>query len=118
MNHGFLNFFRTPKRTRANPRLFDPISRTRPEGPCAIAPLTLPRAFAPAAAMSRHETDAIPSREARRHSRSADVVRLRHFAGFSLAESAEVLGLPVRTVERQWTYARAWLFAAIKRDAR
>lgn len=41
--------------------------------------------------------------------RSAEVVQLRYFAGMSLEETAEALGLSVRTVTRDWTYARAWL---------
>jgi RNA polymerase sigma factor (TIGR02999 family) len=40
---------------------------------------------------------------------SADLVKLRYFAGLSLAEAAEALGLPVRTAGRRWAYARAWL---------
>lgn len=49
---------------------------------------------------------------------SAELVKLRYFTGLSLAEAAEVLGLAGRTAERQWAYARAWLFAAIKRGER
>jgi DNA-directed RNA polymerase specialized sigma24 family protein len=37
-------------------------------------------------------------------------VNLRFFAGLSLGEAAEALGLPRRTADRQWAYARAWLF--------
>jgi RNA polymerase sigma factor (TIGR02999 family) len=40
---------------------------------------------------------------------SAELVKLRYFAGLSLAEAAEVLGLPARTAGRRWAYARAWL---------
>jgi RNA polymerase sigma factor (TIGR02999 family) len=40
---------------------------------------------------------------------SADLVKLRYFAGLSLAEAAEALGLPTRTAGRRWAYARAWL---------
>jgi RNA polymerase sigma factor (TIGR02999 family) len=40
---------------------------------------------------------------------SADLVKLRYFAGLSLAEAAEVLGLTARTAGRRWAYARAWL---------
>jgi RNA polymerase sigma factor (TIGR02999 family) len=37
------------------------------------------------------------------------LVELRYFAGLSVAETAAVLGLSARTVDRQWAYARAWL---------
>lgn len=40
---------------------------------------------------------------------AADVVRLRYFGGFTVPEIAGLLGMPIRTVERRWTYARAWL---------
>jgi RNA polymerase sigma factor (TIGR02999 family) len=40
---------------------------------------------------------------------SAELVKLRFFAGLSLAEAAQVLGLPARTAGRRWAYARAWL---------
>jgi len=44
--------------------------------------------------------------------RSADVVKLRYFAGLGEAEVAELLGLSHRTVQRDWAYARAWLYEA------
>ena len=41
---------------------------------------------------------------------SADLVKLKCFAGLSLAEAAQVLGLSsARTAYRRWAYARAWL---------
>jgi RNA polymerase sigma factor (TIGR02999 family) len=49
---------------------------------------------------------------------TAELVKLRYFAGFSLGEAAELIGLSGRTAERQWAYARAWLFDAIKRSRR
>jgi RNA polymerase sigma factor (TIGR02999 family) len=45
--------------------------------------------------------------------RSADVVRLRFYAGLSEEETASALGLSERTVRREWAYARAWLFDAL-----
>jgi RNA polymerase sigma factor (TIGR02999 family) len=41
--------------------------------------------------------------------RAAQVVSLRFFSGMSNPEVAEHLGLSVRTVEGDWTHARAWL---------
>ena len=41
--------------------------------------------------------------------RKARVVELRFFAGLSVAEVAEVLGVSTRTVEGDWFMARAWL---------
>jgi RNA polymerase sigma factor (TIGR02999 family) len=42
--------------------------------------------------------------------RKSRVAELRFFAGLSLAETGEVLGISVATVEREWQVARAWLF--------
>ena len=43
----------------------------------------------------------------------AELVKLRFFAGLTMAEAAEALGLSLATVERHWAYARAWLYAAL-----
>lgn len=40
---------------------------------------------------------------------AARLVKLRYFAGLSMPEAAAALGLPLRTAERNWTYARTWL---------
>jgi RNA polymerase sigma factor (TIGR02999 family) len=42
--------------------------------------------------------------------RAAEVVNLRFFAGLSVEETAEATGLSVRTVNREWKFARAWLY--------
>ena len=44
---------------------------------------------------------------------AAAVVRLRFYAGLSVAETAETLGVSDRTVNREWSYARAWLYRAL-----
>ena len=48
-------------------------------------------------------------------SRKAELVKLRYFAGMSIEEAAEALGISDRTAKRDWTYARAWLGEAIER---
>jgi len=45
------------------------------------------------------------------------VVELKFFAGLSLEDIAEVLGISVSTVKRDWTTARAWLFRELDRTA-
>jgi RNA polymerase sigma factor (TIGR02999 family) len=40
----------------------------------------------------------------------AKLVKLRFFAGLTLGEAAESLGIPRRTADRHWAYARAWLY--------
>jgi len=41
---------------------------------------------------------------------AAELVKLRYFAGMTLEEAAESLGISERTAYRDWSYARAWLF--------
>lgn len=43
-------------------------------------------------------------------SRKSRLVELRFFGGLTAEEAAEVLGIAVRTVHREWDLARAWLF--------
>lgn len=45
--------------------------------------------------------------------RKARVVELRFFGGLSVEETAEVLGVSVETVGREWRRARAWLYDAL-----
>jgi RNA polymerase sigma factor (TIGR02999 family) len=40
---------------------------------------------------------------------AAELVKLRCFVGMNMPEAAEALNLPLRSAERLWTYARAWL---------
>jgi RNA polymerase sigma factor (TIGR02999 family) len=44
----------------------------------------------------------------------AEVVKLRYFAGLTIEETASALGISVRTVNRHWEYARAWLFRQLR----
>ena len=48
--------------------------------------------------------------------RKVEVVNLRWFAGLELLEVAEVLGISLAQVKRDWTFARAWLFRELKRE--
>ena len=49
--------------------------------------------------------DALSSRDARQ----CRVVELRFFAGLSIDETAEAIGVSAATVEREWAMAKAWL---------
>jgi len=44
----------------------------------------------------------------------AQLVKLHYFAGLSLAEAGDALGLPRATAYRYWTYARAWLHREVR----
>jgi RNA polymerase sigma factor (TIGR02999 family) len=43
----------------------------------------------------------------------ADLVKLRHFAGLTVDEAAQSLGISATTANRYWAYARAWLHQEI-----
>ena len=47
----------------------------------------------------------------------AELVKLRFFAGLTMPEVAEALGISLATAERHWTYARTWLYAELKEAA-
>jgi RNA polymerase sigma factor (TIGR02999 family) len=46
----------------------------------------------------------------------AEVVQLRFFAGLTMPQAAEAMGVSLATAERWWTVARAWLFAELADD--
>jgi RNA polymerase sigma factor (TIGR02999 family) len=43
----------------------------------------------------------------------ARLVKLRYFAGLSIAEAGEILGISPATAKRDWVYARSWLYGKI-----
>jgi RNA polymerase sigma factor (TIGR02999 family) len=45
--------------------------------------------------------------------RKAELVKLRFFAGLTIPEAARFLGISTATAERDWTYARVWLYAEL-----
>ena len=47
--------------------------------------------------------------------RQAQVVLLRYFAGLSIEETADTLGVSATTVEGDWRYARAWLYRELSK---
>ena len=45
-------------------------------------------------------------------------VELRHFAGLTVEETAQALGVSARTVKRNWAFARAWLGREMNHETR
>ena len=45
--------------------------------------------------------------------RKSQIVELRYFGGLTVEETGEFLKLSPRTVEREWTMAKAWLYRAL-----
>ena len=56
------------------------------------------------------ELDAALTRLVAKDARKHDVVMLRFFAGLSIERTAEELQVATATVERDWTFAKAWLY--------
>jgi RNA polymerase sigma factor (TIGR02999 family) len=52
------------------------------------------------------------------YERKAEVVELRFFGGLSVEETAEVLGISVETVMRDWKFAKNWLLRELTRAGR
>ena len=48
--------------------------------------------------------------------RAARLVKLRFFAGLTMPQAAKALDVSVRTAERDWKYARAWLHHEVRED--
>src|SRR5947209_4158786 len=47
---------------------------------------------------------------------AAQIVKLRYFAGLTIPQAAEALGISTSTADRSWAYARAWLHTALKQE--
>ena len=60
------------------------------------------------------EVDEAVSRLEKEDARLGQLVRLRFYAGLSVAETAETLGVSESTIARDWTFARSWLYRALK----
>jgi RNA polymerase sigma factor (TIGR02999 family) len=59
------------------------------------------------------DLDEALDRLAATYPQAAELVKLRYFAGLTLPEAAKALGLPPRSADRQWAFARAWLIEAL-----
>jgi RNA polymerase sigma factor (TIGR02999 family) len=47
----------------------------------------------------------------------ANLVKLRYFAGLTIEQAAEILGISRATADRYWSYARVWLFHETSKGA-
>jgi RNA polymerase sigma factor (TIGR02999 family) len=53
------------------------------------------------------------ARLAEKQPAKAELVKLRFFAGLTMPEAAQALGISLSTAERYWTFARSWLYAEL-----
>ena len=54
---------------------------------------------------------------AKRDELQSRIIELRFFAGLSIEETGEVVGISPATVKREWAMARAWLYRELSRKA-
>jgi RNA polymerase sigma factor (TIGR02999 family) len=80
------------------------------------AELDLARLAAPEPRDDVLALDAALTKLAAKDKRKADLVQLRYFAGLTLDQAAQVLGISPTTADRYWAYARAWLHQEITRS--
>ena len=52
------------------------------------------------------------------HPQRAELVKLRFFGGLTHEQAAEALGISISTADRNWAYARAWLYRHMTGDTR
>ena len=50
-------------------------------------------------------------------SRKAELVKLRYFAGFTIREAAEAIGVAESTADADWAYAKSWLKLKLRDDS-
>ncbi len=72
-------------------------------------PLNEPELAAPSRVVDLIALDEALDRLAEQDSRKAEVVKLRFFAGLTIQQAAEALGIAESTVDADWAFAKAWL---------
>jgi RNA polymerase sigma factor (TIGR02999 family) len=80
------------------------------------AVLDLDQVAAPTASAELLALDDALTRLAAIDSKAADLVKLRYFAGMTIQEAADCLGISTRTADNYWAYAKAWLLREIEAD--
>ena len=75
----------------------------------SLAAATDPEAMLPALDEALTRLEAVDAEQAR-------IVELRFFAGLSIEETADALGISPATLKRRWSLARAWLFRELSAD--
>jgi RNA polymerase sigma factor (TIGR02999 family) len=71
---------------------------------------------APEASDDLLDLDGALDRLAAAEPRAAELVKLRVFAGLTVRQAADALGISPRTADNDWAYARAWLLVELRED--
>jgi RNA polymerase sigma factor (TIGR02999 family) len=92
-------------------------SRLKRGGDRKRMPLTDPSVQAPEDPYDFFRLDNAIQRLAMIEPDMAQVVQLRFFVGFDIAETAKAIGVSAPTVKRRWQLARAWLFRELGHES-
>jgi len=90
--------------------------REKRGGGAIPVPLDEAVVFAPEQASELLKLDTSLDRLAKRDPRQGKIVELRFFAGLTVEQTADVLGISAKTVKREWSMAKAWLHGDLKAD--
>ena len=90
-------------------------NRQKRGGDLVREPLEVDQIAAPESSDELLELDAALDQFTKEHPRKAELIKLRYFAGLTQTQAADVLGIGVSTADRDWAYARAWLFREVSR---
>ena len=85
-------------------------------GDRARIPLSVAQVASDEHAVDMLALDEALGRMKKEHERMSQVVMLRFFAGLSVDDTAQALGISDMTVKRDWTCARAWLYDELYGD--
>ena len=91
--------------------------RAKHGGDRAREPLDADRIAAPASKHDLLALNAALDQLANSEPRKCELVNLRYFGGMTTAQAADALGISISTAERDWAYARAWLFKKISENS-
>jgi RNA polymerase sigma factor (TIGR02999 family) len=80
-----------------------------------VLPLDEALVFAPERSEEFVRLDEALERLSKLDARQGRIVELRYFGGMSIDETSEVLGVSPKTVKRDWSVAKAWLHAELRR---
>jgi RNA polymerase sigma factor (TIGR02999 family) len=90
--------------------------RDKRGGEKVTLPLDEALAFSPEQSEELVKLDEALDRLAKIDARQSRIVELRFFAGMTVEETAEFLGISPKTVKRDWAVAKAWLHAEVSED--
>lgn len=120
LSHGRAYFFAAAANAMRQIAVDHARKRSRAKRGGAAVPVTLKTSDAEVESLATDVLDLHHALEklTQLNARQARVVECRYFGGLNVNETAEALEISARTVKRDWTLARAWLFRELCRAER